>query len=154
MQLIKAVAVALATLATITSAQALELVNTVRVEIVTTTAQGAQITLADPVNVAPGDVVVVMTEVRNELATRADDVVIATPVPAYLQFIAAGEGPQPRFSIDGGARFDALERLRVRMADGDERPATTDDITNIQWILSGALAPGARRTVSYRARVR
>jgi len=107
--------------------------------------------------VTPGDAVIFTTYYSNNGQEPASDIIINNPLPENMLYIdgaAEGSGTQAEFSVDKGKSFGTPDKLKIKEADGKERPASPSDYTHIRWILSRPLAPGGAGSVSFRARVK
>jgi uncharacterized repeat protein (TIGR01451 family) len=130
------------------------------VEVKERTAQGAVETKRVEVSkakVAPGDIVIFTTRYVNKGKQAATGVVVTNPVPEHMTYVdgsAEGKGTAIDFSVDGGKRYAAPEKLQVTSKDGKVRPALGEDYTHIRWTVNGALAPGAGGSVSFRGRIK
>ena len=105
----------------------------------------------------PGDEVVCTVVFTNIGEETADNISVTEAIPDDLRFVADsafGPGTDIAYSVDDGSSFAAPDELMVQLADGGQRPATTDDYTHIRWILKDPLEAGARGFVRYRAVVR
>ena len=103
--------------------------------------------------VAPGEEVIYALRFSNEGAEPADDVALVMPVPtevSYVEGSVTGGLSKITFSADGGQTYVARGRLTVR-EEGIERPAKSNEITHIKWLLEAPLAANEEREVSYRA---
>jgi uncharacterized repeat protein (TIGR01451 family) len=109
-----------------------------------------------PVETAvPGDVVIYTTTIENISDEAADDIVVTSPVPEHLSYVAGsafGPGMLIEFSVDGGVSYAAAEELTVD-EDGQSRAATADDYTHIRFVLQDHLAAGAQGIARFRARL-
>ena len=106
--------------------------------------------------VVPGDVVAYTIEARNVSPEGADRVVITDPIPAamnYLDGSASDAGAELLFSVDGGFRFDAPDKLTVASEDGTRRPAVASDYTHVRWVFATPLAPAEQRSVRFLAQL-
>ena len=107
--------------------------------------------------VVPGTEVIYVITYKNSGTEPADDVVITNPIAAELTYkndSANGEGAVVDVSVDRGQTWGPLASLVVKDAQGVERPASVGDITNIRWMLEGAVPPGGEGQVSFRAVLR
>lgn len=104
--------------------------------------------------VIPGNEVVYVISYRNVGDAPAENVAITNPVPAELSYVAS-QGPLPvsSVSVDQGTNYGILGDLSVPGPDGELRPATTNDVTHLRWIVP-ALPAGSEGAVSFTARVR
>ena len=108
-------------------------------------------------NVAPGDTVIFTITCVNNGDKPAADIVINNPVPEYMTYIdksAEGAGSRIDFSIDQGKSYGQIAQLKVKTAAGKEKPATPADVTTVRWTLDKPLPTGAKKSVSYRAKVK
>jgi len=130
------------------------------VEVKEKTAQGTIETKrieASKSKVAPGEVVIFTNRYVNKGKQAATGVVIINPVPEHMSYVdksAEGKGTKIDYSIDGGKRYAAPEKLQVKGKDGKIRPALAGDYTHIRWTVSSPLAPGAGGSVSFRGRIK
>lgn len=145
----------LATLAAVPAAAQVTLDNKVLREEVKTAPNGARTTTLVPTrNIAPGATAVYVMTYKNGSAKPVSDLVISNPVPRDVVYIGAGaNSPAPSVSVDGGRTFGPIERATVRSG-ASVRPAQFSDVTNVRWVVTGPVAPGASGSVSYRARIR
>lgn len=116
----------------------------------------AQETFVPAGKVVPGDVVAYTIEARNVSQQAADRVVVTDPIPSEMQYLdgsASAAGAELLFSVDGGFRFDAAERLTVANEDGSRRPALASDYTHVRWVLAAPLAPAEQRSLRFLAQL-
>ena len=108
--------------------------------------------------VVPGTEVIYVITYKNVGAEPAAKVVITNPVPKELEFktgsAKGASSVKPEVSVDGGASYGALNKLKVAGKDGKPRPAQGADVTHVRWTLGFAVKPGAEGKVTYRARLR
>jgi uncharacterized repeat protein (TIGR01451 family) len=110
--------------------------------------------------VHPGDVLKYTIVYRNGGRTEARAARIVDPVPkeaAYVAGSAEGKDAAIAFSLDGEIfREPAQLKQKVRRADGaeEERQASPEMYTHIQWTLLKTVPPGGGGTVSFKVRVR
>ncbi len=105
--------------------------------------------------VVPGDVVIYTTTIENISDEAADDIVVTSPVPEHLSYVAGSAfapGMLIEFSVDGGVSYAPAEELTVD-EDGQSRAATADDYTHIRFVLQDHLAAGAQGIARFRARL-
>ena len=105
--------------------------------------------------VVPGDVVIYTTTVENISDEAADDIVVTSPVPEHLSYVAGsafGPGMLIEFSVDGGVSYAAAGELTVD-EDGQSRAATAEDYTHIRFELQDNLAAGAQGIARFRAKL-
>lgn len=138
----------------------IELKSTAEVDIIVKNDKGVneviRVAAADT-NVTPGDTVIFTTHYTYQGEKPATDVVINNPLPAqmlYLDNTAEGKGTRIDFSADQGKTFAAANKLKVKDAEGKERPASAADYTHIRWTIEGALKNGAKGSVSFKAKVK
>jgi len=135
----------------------IELRNIAEVEKSVQTADGKTETKRVPAEKAPPGAEVIYTSTfRNQGAKPAGNVVIVNPIPANTTLVggsAAGENTDITFSADGGKAWAPADKVRVRGADGKERPAGLSEFTHVRWVYRGELAPGKQGAVSFRVTV-
>src|SRR5688572_21744250 len=122
------------------------------VKLVRQAQQGETPELVAPEGVAPGDMLVFTTSYRNEGASAVNDFVIVNPVPADL-VLTDEAASTTEVSVDGGKQWGRLADLKIVKEDGEERPATIEDITHMRWVFA-SVAPSANGEVKFSARVR
>lgn len=124
--------------------------------VVEVTADGTEKTsYVAPEVVVPGDRIAYTISAKNVSAKDVEQVVITDPIPAEMTFLTGTETREAGrvlFSVDGGRRFDAAEKLVV-LEDGQSRPAESSDFTHIRWVFDAPLAPEAERAVRFVAQV-
>lgn len=104
--------------------------------------------------VVPGDEVVYTITYENKGKEPAERVVVTDPIPAEVTYVdgsAFGAGTEIEFSVDGGKSWGQPAALRVKQADGTERPASASDYTHIRWKLAAQVQPGQKGFVRFRA---
>lgn len=144
-----------------TAAQPVVLTSEVKIERVEVDAAGKEkVTLYTPKDIAvvPGDKVVFMLEVINTGAAPAAGFRATNPMPGAVQFASVAED-WADVSVDGGTNWGKLPALKVKTkaADGTaqvERAAGAEDVTHVRWVFADAIAPGAKRKLSYRGVVK
>lgn len=107
--------------------------------------------------VIPGNEVIYTIKARNTGNQNADNVIVTNPVPVQMRYVdgsASGEGADITFSVDGGKSYAKPDKLTVKDKDGNSKPATASDYTNVRWIFNFALKPGQEAAVWFRAEVR
>lgn len=138
----------------------IELKSTAEVDIIVKNDKGVNEVIrveAANANVAPGDTVIFSTHYSYQGEKPATDVVINNPLPEHMLYLdgtAEGRGTRIEFSADQGKTFAAANKVKIRDAEGKERPASAADYTHIRWTIEGALAPGAKGSVSFKAKVK
>jgi uncharacterized repeat protein (TIGR01451 family) len=111
--------------------------------------------LVAPGKVVPGNEIVWVITATNTCAKPADKVVIENAVPEHMTYVAdtaTGSGTTITYSLNG-RDFVKQSELVVREADGKSRPARSDEIKAIRWLVNVAIASNATAAVRYRARV-
>lgn len=137
------------------------LTSDVKIERVTVDAAGKeQVTLHTPksVVVVPGDKVLFTLEVVNNGAEPASGFRATNPIPAAVKFTSVAED-WADVSVDGGTTWGKLAQLKVKAKNAEgtaeiERNAEAQDVTHVRWVFADAIAPGAKRAISYRGEVR
>jgi uncharacterized repeat protein (TIGR01451 family) len=137
------------------------LTSDVKIERVTVDASGKeQVTLHAPksVVVVPGDKVLFTLEVVNNGSDPASGFRATNPIPAAVKFTSVAED-WADVSVDGGATWGKLAALKVKAKNADgtadvDRAAVGADVTHVRWVFADAIAPGAKRAISYRGEVR
>jgi len=107
-----------------------------------------------PESVVPGDVVLYTIHYHNQADKPAEAVVITNQIPEHMKFLSEskhGSDATIKFSINSGRSFHTPDKLFVTTEDGDKRPATAQDYTNIEWQLNHPLDPGGKGIVGYRS---
>ena len=138
----------------------IELKSTAEVDVVVKNTKGEKEVVrveAAKANVTPGDTVIFTTHYVYQGDQPASNVVINNPLPEHMLYLdgsAEGTGTRIEFSIDQGKNFGAPNQLKVKDAEGKERPATAADYTHIRWTFEGALQNGATGSVSFKAKVK
>lgn len=146
--------------ATAAEKKGIELKATAEVDIIVKNDKGVnEVTRVEAAsaNVAPGDTVIFSTHYAYQGEKPATDVVINNPLPEHMLYLdgtAEGKGTRIEFSADKGKTFTAANKVKIRDAEGKERPASAADFTHIRWTIEGALAPGAKGSVSFKAKVK
>lgn len=133
------------------------LTSDVKIERVEVDAAGKErVTFYAPkqVVVVPGDKVVFTLEVTNTGALPAAGFKATNPMPGPVQFVSVAED-WAEVSVDGGNNWGKLVALKVKTAPTDgtaavERAADLADVTHVRWIFADAIAPGGKRSISYR----
>lgn len=105
----------------------------------------------------PGTEVIYTTKFENLIKKPVGDIVIDNPIPNASEYKAGsafGQNCDILFSVDGGKTFGHAEDMKVKDADGKERPALAKDYTNIRWTYKGQLAAGKAGEVGFRAAIK
>ena len=138
----------------------IELKSTAEVDIIVKNDKGEKEIVrvdAASANVVPGDTVIFTTYYQYQGEKPATNVVINNPLPEHMLYLdntAEGKGTRIDFSVDKGQTFAAADKLKIKDAEGKERPASAADYTHIRWTIEGALPDGAKGSVSYKAKVK
>lgn len=108
--------------------------------------------------VVPGDKVIFTLEVANKGPQAAAGFRAVNPMPSAVQFVSVAED-WAEVSVDGGATWGKLGELKIqaKAADGiavAERAAGPEDVTHVRWAFADEIAPGSKRTISYRGVVK
>ena len=122
------------------------------VKLVRQAQQGDAPELVEAEGVVPGDTLVFTTSYRNEGASAVNDFVIVNPVPSDL-VLTDEAAATTEVSVDGGAHWGSLATLNVVEENGEEHPATTQNITHMRWVFA-SVAPSEKGEVQFSARVR
>ena len=134
-----------------------ELRNVAEIEKVVPTADGKTETRRVSAEKAPPGAEVIYTSTfRNNGAKSAGNIVVVNPIPANTTLVggsAAGDNTEITFSAHGGKAWAPADKVRVRGADGKERPAGLSEFTHVRWVYRGDLAPGKQGAVSFRVTV-
>jgi uncharacterized repeat protein (TIGR01451 family) len=139
------------------AASPVTLTSDVKIERVEVDAEGKEkVTLYAPrqVVVVPGDKVLFTLEVVNTGAQPASGFRATNPMPGPVQFVSVAED-WAEVSVDGGTNWGKLAALKVKKAPAEgaapvERAADVADVTHVRWVFPDAIAPGGKRTISYR----
>lgn len=141
--------------ATPVAAQGLALDSIVELERSSTAADGTALTeYVKPETVVPGDRVRITLRYENRGRVPVNSVRLNNPIPDGLQYDGTRDVQNFSLSINGGASWGQLADLTLLTADGTPRAATAEDVTHVLWVLPEPVAPGARGSVSFFARVR
>ena len=103
--------------------------------------------------VTPGDKLVFVLSYRNEGAAPATGFVVTNPMPESVTY-ADSASPGEIVSVDGGQNWGELGSLRVRNADGSQRPAVAADVTHVRWRFAAPIAAGEGGNLSFQGVVR
>lgn len=148
-----AVAAAIGAPALAEKASPLELVGYVKLEKVTTDADGQRrVEWIEPEVVVPGDRLVFGTRFANRGTDPIERFVVSNPVPPSVR-VDAGIDPATLVSVDGGRTWGPLAELQMTQTDGLSRPALPGDVTHIRWVLP-QIRPGESGTLEFPATVR
>ena len=124
----------------------IEFKNVAEVEVETKAADGKVEKKRVPVQKAiPGTVVFYTSTFKNIGSKPAGNIVITNPIPVNTTLVAAspyGEGMDISYSADGAKTWAAVDKLKVKGADGKDRAAGISDITHVKWTPKADLAPG------------
>jgi len=124
------------------------------VERVQQDAQGKTKTVLEaPKLVTPGDKLLFVLTYKNNGSAPASDFLINNPVPEAVSF-AGTDSQEAVYSVDGGKNWGALPALKVKQADGTERPAQPSDVTHVKWQFAKAIPAGAEGKLSFRGVVK
>ena len=137
---------------------AIKVTSIAQIEVETVGKDGKKIIKLGPVvKAVPGTEVIYATKFENVINKPVGDIVIDNPVPNASEYKAGsayGKNCEILFSVDGGKTFGHAEELKVKDADGKERPALDKDYTNIRWTYKGQLAAGKSGEVGFRAAIK
>jgi len=132
--------------------------QTVEKEVTRTLADGQVVTeQVEATLVVPGEKVIYTFDILNDEDQPVTDLVLAMPVPKEIRFIegsADQEGASVLYSVDNGQSFARREALSLRGNDGNSRAATSDDITHVQWKITGPIEAGQSDKVMFKGRLR
>jgi len=132
----------------------IEFKNVAEVEIEVKIAEGKTEKKRSAVQKAiPGTVVFYTSTFRNISARPAGNINITNPVPANTTLVAGsayGEGMDISYSADGGKTWTPADKVKVKGADGKERPAGISEFTHIKWSARGELASGKQGEAGFR----
>lgn len=101
----------------------------------------------------PGTEVIYTSTFKNIGKKAAGNISINNPIPANTTLVAAsafGENTEITFSADGGKTWAAADKVKVKGADGKERPAGLSEFTHVRWSYRGELAPGKQGVAGFR----
>jgi uncharacterized repeat protein (TIGR01451 family) len=110
-----------------------------------------------PVSYAPGDTVEYVILAENAGTGVMTQPEVVDPVPEGARYVvdsARGENCRIVFSVNKGMAYAVWPvMVSATTANGVkiERPARNEEVTHIKWILKDNLAPGGRKTLSFRA---
>lgn len=106
--------------------------------------------------VSPGEEVIYSLHFENRSDKAAEALVLVMPVPdviSYVEGSVVGARAQIAFSADGGQTYVGRGRLTV-IEDGSARPAKSDEITHIKWVLEDAVPPQGNGEIAFRGILR
>jgi uncharacterized repeat protein (TIGR01451 family) len=136
------------------AASPLQLSSNVFVEKTINRADGTRATtLEEPKLVTPGDNLVFVVKYKNAGTVPAEKFVVTNPLPAAVAFNGTSNGLEV-VSIDGGKSWGFLSALRVKNAEGKQRPALMSDVTHLRWNFNQPLASGSEGKLIFRGIVR
>ena len=134
-----------------------QLRNVAEKDVVETDAAGKTVTKRVPAaKAAPGEEVIYTSTFKNIGAKPAGDIVVSNPIPPHTTYVggsAFGDNAVIAFCTDGGKSWAPADKLKVRSADGKERPAAVTDITHVRWSYRGELPPARESSVGFRVTV-
>ncbi len=146
--------VALLSVSSANSNNAIELSSVVELEVISLDEQGKQIVKRIPAEkVTPGSEVIYTTRFKHNGSTPAADIVISNPIPEHTVYkldSAIGENTKTMFSVDGGHSFHPASELKVTDKEGVARLAEAKDYTDIRWTYKGELKPGDEGLIEFR----
>ncbi|MEM1088116.1 MAG: hypothetical protein AAGH90_10325 [Pseudomonadota bacterium] len=102
--------------------------------------------------IAPGDEVRYRLVYDNQGDSDALDVNLVMPVPVEINFIEGSATSQEAsvvYSVDDGVSFADRGDLRI-LIDGEDRIATSEEITHIKWTFTEAIEAGDTGEISFR----
>lgn len=108
-------------------------------------------------DVVPDDVVTFTTTYVNKGREPATGVAVTNPIAPEMLYVdgsAEGKGTRIEFSVNNGKTFASPDNLMVKDAKGGARKAAASEYTTIKWTRTAPLAPEARGSVSFRAKVK
>ncbi len=118
---------------------------------------GSEKTVLEKVkSVLPGEELVGVMKYEYTHAVQADNVVFSLPVRKEFAYVegSATDEKYVWFSTDNGKTFQRMKDLIVKMPSGAERPATGNDVTNLEWRMARPIQKGEKGELSYRIIVR
>ncbi|MGI8738316.1 MAG: hypothetical protein ACR2KU_01290 [Gammaproteobacteria bacterium] len=145
-------------IANVADAANVKLISVAEKEVVTTTADGVDVTEIVPAeSVIPGEEVIYTTYYNNTSDRIADKIVITNQVPEHTRYkanSAIGADTAITYSVDGGKSFAAPEELMVTGKNGEQRVARPSEYTHIRWAYEPVLPPGEKGSVQFRVVLR
>jgi uncharacterized repeat protein (TIGR01451 family) len=109
--------------------------------------------LEAPKLILPGDQLVFVVRYRNAGAAPVRNFSVTNPMPPAILFSGTSDGAEIA-SIDGGKSWGKLSELRVKTANGANRPALMTDVTHIKWQMKQTLAAGQAGKLIFRGVVK
>lgn len=147
-------AAALAFAASPALAQGVVTTNEVFVEKTVTDAAGKTTIVLEPAKmVVPGTPLTVRLTYKNKETGAVTGYRLTNPIPDSVSFVET-KSPDTQYSVDGGKSWGALAALKVKGADGAERPATAADVTHVQFEVARPIPPGGTGELSFRGVVK
>ncbi|MDB5857404.1 MAG: conserved repeat domain [Ramlibacter sp.] len=101
----------------------------------------------------PGAEIIYTSTFRNVGKRPAANIQVVNPVPANTVLVggsAFGENTEITYSADGAKTWATADKVKVKGADGKERPAGISELTHVRWVYRGELAPGKQAAVGFR----
>ncbi len=149
---------ALMMLAAGSQALAMSAAQSVEKEVKVTNTDGTfTYTYEDAKLVVPGETIRYRLDFINDGDTPVSDLVLKMPVPAeviYVEDSAGGISGDVLFSADGGQSFYTRSGLNVITEDNAPRPAASDDITHVRWVVAGPVAVGEEGVLYFKGVLR
>ena len=132
---------------------AIELSHIAEVDVETKGADGKVTRKRAPaLKAVPGTVGHYTSSFSNISDKPAEGIAITNPIPANTTLVAGspwGQGMDIHYSADGAKTWATVDKIRIKGADGKERPAGLKDITHVRWSLRGELAPGKQGSCGF-----
>lgn len=149
------IALSCALAAPVAAQSPIKLTSVVEIEKTTVDGNGASTISYDiPKVVVPGDRLRFTLRMTNNGTKPVSDVVINNPLPAEVAFDSTPDMADFTVSTDGGKTFGALAALTMTGADGTARPATTNDVTHVRWVVAKPVPPKGAHSIVFFGRVR
>lgn len=104
----------------------------------------------------PGSEVIYTTRFTNQGKLPAGNIAVTNPVPentVYVGGSAFGDNTTITYSLDS-KNFNTPDKLKIKTADGKERPAVPTEYTAIRWVYKGELAVGKTGDVGFRVKIK
>jgi uncharacterized repeat protein (TIGR01451 family) len=111
-----------------------------------------KVMLEQPKSVPPGAKLVFVLSYRNQGKAAATNFTVTNPIPVGVAFDSTSDAGAS-YSVDGGKTWGLLTSLRVS-ARGTSRPALSEDVTHIRWILKTPIPVGGTGKLSFRGLVK